>query len=96
MGSPGPDGKMDAYLMHGDIIVSELTFDVHGGIGSVGIIHDDNHMPVFTRGRKNENLLRHIRRWWSKRAIPKSRRGIDRALIELAMSTPEQMMLASQ
>lgn len=96
MGSIGPDGKMDAYLMHGDIIVAELTFDVHGGIGSIGIIHDDNHMPVFTQGRKNEDLLRHIRRWWSKRAIPKSRRGIDRALIELGMSTPEQMMLTSQ
>ena len=63
---------MDAYLMHGDIIVAELTFDVHGGIGSVCIIHDENHMPVFTRGRKNEELLRHIRKWWSKRAIPKS------------------------
>lgn len=53
-------------------------------------------MPVFTRGRKNEELLRHIRKWWSKRAIPESRRGIDRALIELGMSTPEQMMIASQ
>ena len=93
---PGLGIKMDAYLMHGDIIVAELTFDVHGGIGSVGIIHDEDHMPVFTRGRENEELLRHIRKWWSKRAIPKSRKGIDRALIELGMSTPEQMMLASQ
>ena len=67
---------MDASLMHGDILVAELTFDIQGGISSVGTIHDEIHMPVTTRGLENEGLLRHIRRWWSKRAIPKSRRGI--------------------
>ena len=86
---------MDACLMHGDVPVAELTFDVQGGICSFSTIHEENHMPVITRGRKNEELLRCLRRWWSKRAIPKSRQGIDCALIELGMSTPEQIMLAS-
>ena len=81
--------------MHGDVLVAELTFEIQGGISSVGTIHDENHMPVTTRGREKEELLRHIRRWWSKRAIPKSRRGIERVLIELDMTTPEQIMLAS-
>ena len=52
-----------------DINVAELIVDVHGPINTVGIIHDENNMPVFPRGRKNEEFLRHIRKLWFKRAI---------------------------
>ena len=71
---------MDACLMHGEVPVAELTFHVQGGISSVSTINNQDHMPVITRDCKNEKLLRHIRIWWSKRAIPKSRREFNSVL----------------
>ena len=62
-------------LMHRDIPVMDLELDEYSNIVSLGEIHHAAHLPLGTYNKigAERNALN---RWWTKRSIPASRKGI--------------------
>lgn len=84
-----------AWLMHGDVRVARLGFDINGLVRAVDAVSNPQHLPVSAIGFESDNLIERISRWWTKRAIPASRYRLNEVLAELRMNTPEYLMMKS-
>ena len=88
-------GILRCELMHGSIVVAELTIDERDG--TLIDIHDvrtPEHLPVGTRHGDGVDVV-DLRSWWSRRSIPASRRGIREVLQRLGMTDTKALLMRS-
>lgn len=78
-------------LMHRDIPVMDLELDEYSNIVSLGKIHHAEHLPLGTYNGINAEK-KALNRWWTKRSIPASRKGIRDVLEELELSSPQELI----
>ena len=78
-------------LMHRDIPVMDLELDEYSNIVSLGKIHHAEHLPLGTYNGINAEK-KALNRWWTKRSIPASRKGIREVLEELELSSPQELI----
>ena len=69
-------------LMHRDIPVMDLELDEYSNIVSLGKIHHAEHLPLGTYNKIGVER-KALNRWWTKRSIPASRKGIRLSLIHI-------------
>ena len=69
-------------LMHRDIPAMDLELDEYSNIVSLGKIHHAEHLPLGTYNKIGVER-KALNRWWTKRSIPASRKGIREVLEEL-------------
>lgn len=82
-------------LMHGDVVVATVDLEeVTGVMVRVADVSDVEHMPVGTVIDGAARLER-LQRWWSSRAIPRSRIGIRDVLERLDIPATEHLMMRS-
>lgn len=86
---------LEYRLMHRDIPVADISFDVVGHISSVDEVLNKEHMPPGTFSDDAVKTFSNISRWWSRRGIPISRDGLEDALNRLGVPTPESLMTKS-
>ena len=84
----------DLWLMHGDVRVARISVNTQGSIESIKKIDSVDHMPPGTLACEQETIIR-LNRWWSKRAIPISRRDRSKTIREIGLQTPESLMVRS-
>lgn len=77
-------------LMHRDTVVMDLELDEYSNIVALGKIHHAEHLPLGTYNKIGVER-KSLNRWWTKRSIPASRRGICDALDELELSSPQEL-----
>lgn len=84
---------MQYILMHKNVPVVKIELDeVLGGITAILDLYNSAHLPVgisLNDGRVNRQELNH---WWRKRSIPASRDGLQNALDELHIASPEMLI----
>ena len=78
-------------LMHRDIPVMDLELDEYSNIVSLGKIHHAEHLPLGTYNKIGVER-KALSRWWTKRSIPASRKGIRDVLEELELSSPQELI----
>ena len=78
-------------LMHRDVPVMELELDEYSNIISLGKIHHAEHLPLGTYNKIGVER-KALNRWWTKRSIPASRKGIRDVLEELELSSPQELI----
>lgn len=78
-------------LMHRDVPVMELELDEYSNIISLGRIHHAEHLPLGTYNKIGVER-KALNRWWTKRSIPASRKGIRDVLMELELSSPQELI----
>ena len=78
-------------LMHRDIPVMDLELDEYSNIVSLGKIHHAEHLPLGTYNKIGVER-KALNRWWTKRSIPASRKGIRDVLEELELSSPQELI----
>ena len=78
-------------LMHRDVPVMELELDEYSNIVSLGKIHHAEHLPLGTYNKIGVER-KALNRWWTKRSIPASRKGIRDVLEELELSSPQELI----
>ena len=78
-------------LMHRDVPVMELELDEYSNIISLGKIHNAEHLPIGTYNKIGVER-KALNRWWTKRSIPASRKGIRDVLEELELSSPQELI----
>ena len=81
----------NCLLMHGDIPVAEISFHPTGRLASIIEIFDEEHMPMGHMGKDTIELTK----WWARRSIPITRKGIRDIIDHLDIPSPEWMMLIS-
>ena len=77
-------------LMHRDTAVMDLELDEYSNIVALGKIHHAEHLPLGTYNKIGVER-KSLNRWWTKRSIPASRRGIRDVLDELELSSPQEL-----
>ena len=87
---------MEYALMHKNVVVALIDIDDSSGtIIRINEILNEKHLPVGTsylRHHKTELHRDALNGWWSNRAIPASRKGIDEALNKLDMFSTTQLL----
>ena len=78
-------------LMHRDTAVMDLELDEYSNIVALGKIHHAEHLPLGTYNKIGVER-KSLNRWWTKRSIPASRRGIRDVLDELELSSPQELI----
>ena len=78
-------------LMHRDVPVMDLELDEYSNIVSLGKIHHAEHLPLGTYNKIGVER-KALNRWWTKRSIPASRKGIRDVLEELELSSPQELI----
>lgn len=78
-------------LMHRDTAVMDLELDEYSNIVALGKIHHAEHLPLGTYNKIGVER-KSLNRWWTKRSIPASRKGIHDLLDELEMSSPQELI----
>ena len=78
-------------LMHRDIPVIDLELDEYSNIAVLGTIYHAEHLPLGTYNGINAEK-KALNRWWTKRSIPASRKGIREVLEELELSSPQELI----
>lgn len=80
-------------LIHKNVPVADLELDTaSGSISAVGSVHEETHVPVGIPVKKGKIDRAALNEWWKGRAIPASRDGIRHALMELNVSTTQQLL----
>lgn len=80
-------------LMHKDVPVADLELDTaSGSISAVSSAHEEAHVPIGISVKKGKIDRAALNEWWRGRAIPASRDGIRHALVELSISTTQQLL----
>lgn len=80
-------------LMHKNVPVADLKLDTaSGSISTIGSAHEKAHVPVGIPVKKGIIDRTALNEWWKGRAIPASRDGIRHALMELNVSTTQQLL----
>ena len=82
-------------LMHRDIPVMDLELDEYSNIAVLGTIYHAEHLPLGTYNGINAEK-KALNRWWTKRSIPASRKGIRDVLEELELSSPQELMALAE
>ena len=77
-------------LMHRDTAVMDSELDEYSNIVALGKIHHAEHLPLGTYNKIGVER-KSLNRWWTKRSIPASRRGIRDVLDELELSSPQEL-----
>lgn len=82
---------MNYIFMHREHPVAEIELDALAHIVAIHQVYDAAHFPVGTAfdGAVNQTALA---KWWSKRSIPASRKGIDAVLDALEMTVPQELL----
>jgi hypothetical protein len=81
---------MELFLMHKDIKVAKIKIsDLFGSLTEVLEIYEEEHLPV---GCFNQELLA---KWWSLRAIPASREGLNEALSKIGVNYSQSLLTRS-
>lgn len=90
--SAGKGGILMQYtLMHREIPVMDLELDEYSNIVALGKIHHAEHLPLGTYNKIGVER-KNLNRWWTKRSIPTSRKGIRNVLDELELSSPQELI----
>ena len=79
-------------LMHRDTTVMDLELDEYSNIVALGKIHHAEHLPLGTYNKIGVEQ-KSLNRWWTKRSIPASRRGIRDVLDWMNWSCPPRRSL---
>lgn len=80
-------------LMHKNMPVADLELDTaSGSISAIGSAHEEAHVPIGIPVKKGQIDRAALNEWWKGRAIPASRDGIRHALLELNVSTTQQLL----
>ncbi|MCO5386988.1 MAG: excisionase [Desulfosporosinus sp.] len=80
-------------LMHKNIPVADIVIDsASGSISAVNQTYMESHVPVGIPVIKGKLNRAAINEWWKGRAIPASRDGIKNALMDLNISTTQQLL----
>ena len=89
-----PDGFYTQYiLMHKNVPVAEMELDAATcGISAIGELFAENHVPVGIPVKKGRINRAALNEWWTGRAIPASRDGIQNALMELNLSSTQKLL----
>ena len=83
---------MQYVLMHKDIPVAEIEIDdASGYISAIGKIYAPEHTPVGIPVKKAGIDRTALNSWWKSRAIPASRYGIQDALAEMHVPSPQKL-----
>ena len=85
---------MTSYvLMHREIPVVELELDeVTCAISKIGTLYEPAHLPVGIPVKKGAVDRAALNDWWTGRAIPATRDGIQGALEELRLSSTQKLL----
>jgi hypothetical protein len=78
---------MKYTLMHKHIPVVDVEFDGNGDIRKVLKTHDVRHAPLGVHAAKQGIGRTELNAWWSARAVPKSREGLEKALATLGLAS---------
>lgn len=80
-------------LMHKNDPVAEIELDeATVSISAIGQVYAKQHVPVGVAVKKGRIDRAALNEWWRGRAIPASRDGIKEALLELNLSTTQQLL----
>lgn len=74
-------------LMHEDVPVAELDYDLDAHIARKARVISPEHAPLGTLDRHGAMTVDALNKWWHHRAIPASRAQIERVLEKLDLRT---------
>lgn len=87
---------MNYALMHKNVVVALINIDDSSGtIIGIDEILNEKHLPVGTSYLSHHKVELHreaLNSWWSNRAIPASRKGVDDALSKLGVYSTTQLL----
>lgn len=87
------DSMKKYVLMHKNIPVTDMELDeATCSISAVGHVYSEVHVPVGISVKKGVINRATLNEWWKGRAIPASRAGIKSALVELNLSTTQNLL----
>jgi hypothetical protein len=82
--------------MHKEISVMDIEIDdITGNITHLSKLHNIDHLPLGIMTSNNFIDRKRFNIWWTNRAIPVSREGLDIFLNAINLSTPELLMTKS-
>lgn len=85
---------MDAVLMHKETPVVDIKIDeASAAILGIGSVHNCEHLPIGIPEYDGTVDRAELNAWWTERAIPKSRSGIEDALEELGIASTRDLLL---
>lgn len=85
---------MNYILCHKDIevlnfeIINDEIYDIH-------TINNEDHLPLFLKGKTEKNKVIAFREWWKGRCIPSSRQNLDNFLKETNESSLNSIIIKS-
>lgn len=80
-------------LMHKNVPVAEIELDnASCSVSAIGEIFEESHVPVGITVKKDKIDRTDLNEWWKGRAIPASRDGINRALMELHFTSTQKLL----
>lgn len=84
---------MNYTLMQKNYAVMDIEIDpVNGRIIDIGRIHDKKRLPFGIADDLGNADRYRFEDWWKSRSIPLSRQGIEKALREMNISTPDELI----
>lgn len=88
----GRPRRGDEYtLMNGPYPVMAFVYREEKGSFAPREVIDASRAPIGTVGRNGQAKAEGLRQWWSHRAIPESRDGLDAKLLKLGIDEPAQI-----
>lgn len=84
---------MNYTLMQKNYAVLDIDVDpINGRIKELGIVHDEKRIPIGVSDASGKPDLYIFEQWWKNRSIPLSRQGLKKALREMNVSTPDELI----
>lgn len=84
---------MNYTLMQKNYAVMDIQIDpMNGRIIDIGKIHDPKRLPFGIADDMGNTDLYRFENWWKSRCIPLSRQGIEKALREMNIHTPDELI----